>query len=82
MDALIKSERTGNLFDEPYCDDDDDVDIEEDENEETQTKEESSEKRKGKNERCCSKHLFLREKKEYEWEARCFWSHGRLTGNP
>lgn len=24
------------------------------------------------------KHLFLRKKKEYQWEARCFWSHGKL----
>jgi len=24
------------------------------------------------------KHLFLREKKEYIWEARCFWSHDKL----
>ena len=23
-------------------------------------------------------HLFMRKKKEYEWEARCFWSHGKL----
>lgn len=27
----------------------------------------------------CSKHLFMRERKQYEWKARCFWSHGRLT---
>ena len=24
------------------------------------------------------KHLFMRKKKIYEWEARCFWSHGKL----
>lgn len=26
----------------------------------------------------CGKHLFLREKKEYHWEARCFWSQDKL----
>lgn len=24
------------------------------------------------------KHLFMRKKKIYEWEVRCFWSHGQL----
>ncbi len=24
------------------------------------------------------KHLFLRKKREYQWEVRCFWSHGQL----
>lgn len=40
---LIKSERTGNIFEEDQC-----------------------------------KHLFLRKKKEYQWEVRCFWSRDRL----
>lgn len=48
FDDLILSERTGNLFSEPYC------------------------------EGCKGKHLFMRERKEYIWEARCFWSRDKL----
>ena len=48
VDDILKSDRTGNIFDEPFC------------------------------EECKCKHLFMREKKEYEWEARCFWSRDKL----
>jgi len=82
MDCLLKSERTGNLFSDPFCDDD----AEEEVNEDVEEEEGLEDKKEGEEEgQCtkkaqCAKHLFMREKKEYEWEARCFWSHGRLTG--
>lgn len=28
---------------------------------------------------CCSKHLFMRKKRNFVWEVRCFWSKDRLT---
>lgn len=45
---LLKSDRTRNLLEYPFCED------------------------------CQGKHLFLREKKTYIWEVRCFWSRDKL----
>jgi hypothetical protein len=52
IEVLLRSCRTSDLFDEPYC----------------------CEGGSGR-----AKHLFMREAKRYEWEARCFWSRGALT---
>lgn len=45
---ITQSQRTNNIFSEPYCDE------------------------------CHGKHLFMREHRNYEWEARCFWSRDKL----
>lgn len=76
MDCLLKSERTGNLFSEPFCEEEEESSDDEDSEREEKEKEGNDSKRI-----CgCAKHLFIRERKEYEWESRCFWSRGRLTG--
>jgi len=60
---ITHSQRTKNLFSEPYCD--------------------SCSSSKSVSEGCDEnlikgKHLFMREQREYEWEARCFWSRDKL----